>query len=80
MLLLDYIPDIKLKDEYGNFSSMTGFIGGAIGRVRDNIIVFGDLNKIDKENKIRNFIKARDLKLIDFKGLDVIDYGGIVEV
>lgn len=80
VLLLDYIPDIKLKDEYGNFSSMTGFIGGAIGRVRDNIIVFGDLNKIDKENKIRNFIKARDLKLIDFKGLDVIDYGGIVEV
>lgn len=80
VLLLDYIPDIKLKDEYGHYSNMTGFIGGAIGKVDNNIIVFGDLNKIDKDNKIRNFIKMRKLNIIDFKGLDVIDYGGIVEV
>ena len=80
VLLLDYTPDIKLKDEYGNYSNMNGFIGGAIGRVDNNIIVFGDLNKIDRENKIRYFIKIRNLKLIDFKDLDVIDYGGIVEV
>ena len=80
VLLLDYTPDIKLKDEYGNYSNMNGFIGGAIGRLDNNIIVFGDLNKIDRENKIRDFIKIRNLKLIDFKDLDVIDYGGIVEV
>lgn len=80
VLLLDYIPDIKLKDEYGNYSSMNGFIGGAIGKVDNNIIVFGDLDKIDRDNKIREFIRIRNLKLIDFKGLDVIDYGGIVEV
>ncbi len=80
VLLLDYVPDIKLKDEYGNYSNMTGFIGGAIARVDNNIVVFGDLDKIDKENKIRNYIKTRNLKLIDFKGLDVIDYGGLVEV
>ena len=80
VLLLDYTPDIKLKDEYGNYSNMNGLIGGAIGRVDNNIIVFGDLNKIDRENKIRDFIKIRNLKLIDFKDLDVIDYGGIVEV
>ena len=80
VLLLDYTPDIKLKDEYGNYSNMNGFIGGAIGRVDNNIIVFGDLNKIDRENKIRDFIKIRNLKLIYFKDLDVIDYGGIVEV
>lgn len=80
VLLLYYTPDIKLKDEYGNYSNMNGFIGGAIGRVDNNIIVFGDLNKIDRENKIRDFIKIRNLKLIDFKDLDVIDYGGIVEV
>lgn len=80
VLYLDYTPDIKLKDEYGNYSSMTGFIGGAIGKVDNNIIVFGDLTKIDRDNKIRNFIESRKLKLIDFKGLDVIDYGGIVEV
>ena len=80
VLLLDYTLDIKLKDEDGNYSNMNGFIGGAIGRVDNNIIVFGDLNKIDRENKIRDFIKIRNLKLIDFKDLDVIDYGGIVEV
>ena len=59
---------------------MNGFIGGAIGKAHNNVIVFGDLNKIDKENQIRNFIKIRNLKLIDFKDLDVIDYGGILEV
>ncbi len=80
VLLLDYTPDIKLKNEYGNYSNMSGFIGGAIGKVDNNIIVFGDLDKIDKDNKIRDFIESRNLKIIDFKGLDVIDYGGIVEV
>lgn len=80
VLLLDYVPDIKLIDEYGNYSNMTGFIGGAIGKVDNNIIVFGDLNKIDKNNQIRDFIKSRNLNLIDFKGLDVIDYGSIIEV
>lgn len=80
VLLLDYVPDIKLKDEYGNYSNMTGFIGGAIGKVDNNVIIFGDLEKIDKNNMIRDFITSRNLKIIDFKGLDVIDYGGIVEV
>jgi hypothetical protein len=80
VLFLDYTPDIKLKDEYGNYSSMNGFIGGAIGKVDNNIIIFGDLEKIDKDNKIRDYIKVRNLNIIDFKGLDVIDYGGLVEV
>lgn len=80
VLLLDYVPDIKLKDEYGNYSNMTGFIGGAIARVDNNIVIFGDLNKIDKDNKIREYITRRNLKIIDFKDLDVIDYGGLVEV
>ena len=57
-----------------------GFIGGAIERMENNVIVFGDLNKIDKENKIRNFITSRNLNVIDFKGFDVIDYGGIIKI
>ena len=75
VLLLDYIPDIKL-----NNSSMKGFIGGAISRIDNNVIVFGDLNKIDKDNVIRNFIIKRNLNIIDFKNLDVNDYGGIIEI
>ena len=79
ILFLDYELDIKLLNE-NNYSKMKGFIGGAISRVGDNIFVSGDLDKIDKKNKIRNFVEGKNLSIIDFKGLDVIDYGGIVEI
>ena len=42
--------------------------------------LIADLDKIDKDNKIRKFITDRKLKIIDFKGLDVVDYGGILEL
>lgn len=79
-LYIDEKLDIKLLDKKGNYSKMSGFIGGAIERMENNVIVFGDLNKIDKENKIRNFITSRNLNVIDFKGFDVIDYGGIIKI
>ena len=72
-------PDIKLLTRKG-FSDKKGFIGGAITRIEDNIIVTGDLRKIDIEGKIREFIERKNLKIIDFKDLDVIDYGGILEI
>lgn len=70
--------DIKLlsKKEY---SKNNGFIGGCISKIDNKIIIFGDLNKIDSQNKIRNFIQARGLEIIEFKGIDVIDYGGLIE-
>ena len=77
VLYLDYEPDIKLLNN-NEYSQRKGFIGGAISKIDDKIIVFGDLNKIDKNNQIRKFIEERNLKIIDFKDLDVIDYGGIV--
>jgi hypothetical protein len=73
ILFLDYEPDIKLFDENKNYSTKKGFIGGAISRVGNNIVVFGDLNKIDKENRIRNFIQAKNLNLIEFADQEVID-------
>ena len=79
ILFLDYMPDIKLFDENGEYSKKNGFIGGAISRVGDNIIVLGDLDKIDYNSNIRNFIEERNLNVINFKGLDVIDYGGVIE-
>ena len=48
--------------------------------IKNKIIVFGDLDKIDFQNKIRSFIHERNLEVIEFKGLDVIDYGGLIEV
>ena len=79
VLYLQYEPDIKLLTSQG-YSKRKGFIGGAISRIGDKIIIFGDLDKIDKEEKIRDFISVRRLNIVEFKELDVIDYGGIVEL
>lgn len=79
VLYLEYEPDIKLLDS-GKYSNRKGFIGGAISRIGDKIIVFGDLNKIDINGKIREFINQKEIQIIDFQGLDVIDYGGMVEI
>lgn len=79
VLYLQYELDIKLLSN-NSYSTRKGFIGGAISRISDNIIVFGELNKIDKNEQIRKFIEKRNLNIIEFKGLEVIDYGGIVEL
>lgn len=76
-LFLDYEPDIKLLNT-DSYSNKKGFIGGAISRIEDNIIIFGDLRKIDVDDKIRNFILQKKLSIIEFENLDVIDYGGII--
>ena len=78
VLYLDYEPDIKLLKRNG-YSNKNGFIGGAITRIGNNIVIFGDLNKIDKNEKIKQFIQSKNLNIISFKDLDVIDYGGTIE-
>lgn len=77
VLYLEYEPDIKLLTNTG-YSTRKGFIGGAISRIHENIIIFGELKRIDKEGKIRRFITSKSLNVIEFKNLDVIDYGGTV--
>lgn len=76
-----YIPeqlDIKLLN--GNeYSVKKGLIGGCISKIGDKIIVFGDLDKIDYTKKIRKFIQIKNREIIEFKGFDVIDYGGLIE-
>lgn len=71
--------DIKLLKE-NNYSNKIGFIGGCISKISNKIIVFGDLNKIDENGKIRKFIKNKQKEIVEFKGLDVIDYGGLIEI
>jgi len=84
-------PDIKLKrrintafkeDSCMRFenSDMQGFIGGAMTRIGDTVIVFGDIENLVNSNKIRKFIEKKGLKLHWFEGLDVVDYGGVLEV
>jgi len=79
ILFLNYQPDIKLLSN-NKYSLKSGFIGGVLSRIEDNIFVSGDLNIIDEGNQIRDFIEKRNLKIIDFEGLDVVDFGGIVEI
>ena len=71
--------DIKLLTNSG-YSTRNGFIGGAISRIANNIVVFGDLSKIDKQAQIRDFILSKNLNIIEFENLDIIDYGGTIEV
>lgn len=79
VLYLPYELDIKLLNGQ-EYSKRKGFIGGAISRVGNKIIILGDLKKIDKEGRIREFISRKSLEILEFKGLDIIDYGGIVEI
>ena len=79
VLYLQYEPDIKLLNKKG-YSKRKGFIGGVISRIDNKIFISGDLNKIDQNEQIRKFIEKRNLEIIEFKGLDVIDYGGIQKV
>lgn len=73
--------DIKLLNK-NSYSDMSGFIGGATAKIGNKFIVFGDMKNIKKEtrNRIYDFVNSRNIELIDFKGLDIIDYGGIVEI
>ena len=40
---------------------MNGFVGGAISILdENNVVIFGDLNKIDKNDKIKKFILSKN--------------------
>lgn len=62
------------------YSDMEGFIGGAMVRLEDKMIVFGDEKKLSNYVKIKKFIENKGLELVGFENLDIIDYGAVVEV
>ena len=84
-------PDIKLKKRLSDVfkdesrmsfvdSNMQGFIGGAMSLLGDTVILFGDVQNLVNGNKIQRFIEKKGLKFHHFEGLDVVDYGGVLEV
>lgn len=84
-------PDIKLKTRANKIfvkestmsfvdSEMQGFIGGAMARLGDTVILFGDISNLVNGTKIKNFVEKKGLKFHHFEGLDIVDYGGILEV
>ena len=83
--------DIKLKKRISDVfkdesrmsfcdSSMQGFIGGAMVRLGDTVVLFGDISNLTNGIKIKSFIEKKGLKFHHFEGLDVVDYGGVLEV
>lgn len=61
-------------------SNMRGFIGGASAVLGNKFILFGDRNNLNNLNKVENHIKKYNLEFIDFPGLSIHDYGGIIEI
>lgn len=55
---------------------MQGFIGGASFVFDNKFVLFGDIEKLESKGKITNHLRKHNLELIDFKGLEVYDYGG----
>lgn len=71
--------NIKLLKKDSTVSDMKGFIGGATLVFNNKFILFGDINKLQSKNEIIEHLNKYNLKLIDFKDLDVYDYGsGII--
>lgn len=64
----------------GKISAMKGFIGGATALLGNKFIIFGDIDKLENKEKIIEHINKYNLELVDFKGLEVLDLGGIMEV
>lgn len=59
---------------------MHGFIGGASFKIHNKFILFGDSNYLRSKNEIINFLNKYNLELVDFKNLNIYDYGGIISI
>ena len=71
--------NIKLLKRDGTESTMRGFIGGATLVFDNKFILFGDSKYLNNKDKILEHLHNYNLKLVDFKGLDIYDYGsGII--
>lgn len=70
--------NINLIDRSGKKTEKKGFIGGASFTFKNKVVIFGDIDKLESKKEIIEHLKKYKLELVDFKGLDVIDYGGAI--
>lgn len=68
--------NIRLLKKDSSLSDMKGFIGGASLCFDNKFVLFGDIEKLESKDKIKRYLEERKVELIDFKGLEVYDYGG----
>ncbi|MGN1298435.1 MAG: DUF6873 family GME fold protein [Candidatus Scatovivens sp.] len=67
--------NINLLDCNCNISNKKGFIGGATLVFDNKFVLFGDINRIKNRDKILEHLVKYNLEIIDFKGLNINDYG-----
>lgn len=70
---------IRLINKFGLESKMRGFIGGASTVIDNKFILFGDKKNLKNLGRIEEHIKKYNLEFIDFPGLSIHDYGGVIE-
>lgn len=68
--------NIKLLKKDKSISNMHGFIGGATLIFNNKFVLFGDIDILKNKYRILEHINKYNLELVDFKGLDIYDYGG----
>ena len=68
--------NINLLKKDATVSTMKGFIGGASFVFDNKFVLFGDSNNLSNKDKIIQHLDKYNLELVDFKGLDIYDYGG----
>lgn len=68
--------NINLLKKDATASIMKGFIGGASLVFDNKFVLFGDSNNLSNKDKIIQHLDKYNLELVDFKGLDIYDYGG----
>lgn len=68
--------NIKLLKKDKSISNIYGFIGGASLIYDNKFVLFGDINMLKNKDKILEHIHKYNLELVNFRGLDIYDYGG----
>ena len=68
--------NINLLKKDATASIMKGFIGGASLVFDNKFVLFGDSNNLSNKDKLIQHLDKYNLELVDFKGLDIYDYGG----
>ena len=68
--------NINLLKKDATASTMKGFIGGASFIFDNKFVLFGDSNNLSNKDKLIQHLDKYNLELVNFKGLDIYDYGG----
>lgn len=70
--------NIKLLDDKEETSKMKGFIGGCTAVIDNKVVIYGELSKFKNSEVIREFIVSKGYEIIEFKGMDITDYGSYI--